>query len=62
MMDAFDLADQQRSFATALVVDDHPFLIRGGDSKAARTQLEQLAALGPKFEGQAEVAALMKTL
>ena len=37
-------------------------LIRAGQPAAARKELETLAKLGDKFEGQAEVAKLMQSL
>ena len=40
-MDAFDLADQQRSFATALVVDDHPLFC-----EALAMTLKTVAGIG----------------
>ena len=36
--------------------------IQGGKKDLARTELDGLAKLGDKFGGQAEVAALLKTL
>ena len=36
--------------------------IQGGKKELARTELDALAKLGDKFGGQAEVAALLKTL
>ena len=37
-------------------------LIKSGDKAYARSELEDLAKLGDKFRGQAEVASLLKTL
>ncbi len=37
-------------------------LIKSGDKAYARSELEDLAKLGDKFKGQAEVASLLKTL
>jgi predicted Zn-dependent protease len=37
-------------------------LIKSGDKIAARAELANLAKLGGKFAGQAEVSELMKTL
>ena len=36
--------------------------IKGGKKELARTELEALAKLGDKYQGQAEVASLLKTL
>lgn len=37
-------------------------LIKSGEKAYARAELEDLAKLGDKFRGQAEVAALLKSL
>lgn len=37
-------------------------LIKSGDKVAARRELDQLASLGPKFDSQAEIADLLKSL
>ena len=36
--------------------------IQSGDKASAKTELDQLAKLGDKFPGQAEVERLLKTL
>jgi putative PEP-CTERM system TPR-repeat lipoprotein len=55
---AIALAPQAHSLRLSLA----QYLAASGDRNAARAELEHLAALGAAFEGQAAVAALLKTL
>ena len=65
----FDKAISQQRQLIADVPDQPGFrlnlaqiLIQSGDKAAARSELESLAKLGPKFPQQKEVDALLKTL